>query len=43
MQFTLTLVPGASQTLLLGLGYIENPEDAKWSAPASSTRKRPTP
>ena len=33
MQFTLSLAPGASQTLLLGLGYIENPEDAKWSAP----------
>ena len=29
MQFTLSLAPGASQTLLLGLGYIENPEDAK--------------
>ena len=28
MQFTLPLAAGASQSLLLGLGYIENPEDA---------------
>ena len=40
MQFTLTLAPGASQTLLLGLGYIENPEDAKWSAPGVINKEK---
>ena len=40
MQFTLSLAPGASQTLLLGLGYIENPEDAKWSAPGVINKEK---
>ena len=40
MQFTLTLAPGASQTLLLGLGYIENPDDAKWSAPGVINKEK---
>jgi len=32
--------PVASQTLLLGLGYIENPEDAKWSAPGVINKEK---
>ena len=40
MQFTLTLAPGASRSLLLGLGYIENPEDAKWSAPGVINKEK---
>ena len=40
MQFTLSLAPGASRTLLLGLGYIENPEDAKWSAPGVINKEK---
>ena len=33
MQFGLELLPGQTQELLLGLGYIENPEDEKFEAP----------
>ena len=40
MQFTLSLAPGASRSLLLGLGYIENPEDAKWSAPGVINKEK---
>ena len=40
MQFTLPLAPGASRSLLLGLGYIENPEDAKWSAPGVINKEK---
>ncbi|MBO6039879.1 MAG: glycosyl transferase, partial [Oscillospiraceae bacterium] len=31
-QFDLTLAPGASQELIFGLGYIENPREEKWEA-----------
>ena len=40
MQFTLSLAPGASRSLLLGLSYIENPEDAKWSAPGIINKEK---
>ena len=40
MQFHLTLAPGEEQTLLLGLGYIENPEDEKFSAPGIINKTR---
>ena len=40
MQFHLTLAPGEEQTLLLGLGYIENPEDEKFSAPGIINKSR---
>ncbi len=33
MQFDLTLAPGGCDSLILGLGYVENPEDQKWEAP----------
>ncbi|MBQ4017241.1 MAG: hypothetical protein II608_06845 [Oscillospiraceae bacterium] len=32
-QFTLRLKPGESDTLIFGLGYIENPADQKWEKP----------
>ena len=32
-QFDLTLASGAGDSLIFGLGYIENPEDEKWAAP----------
>ena len=40
MQFHLTLASGEEQTLLLGLGYIENPEDEKFSAPGIINKSR---
>ena len=40
MQFHLTLAPGEEQTLLLGLGYIENPENEKFSAPGVINKTR---
>lgn len=40
MQFTLPLAAGASQSLLLGLGYIENPENAKWAAPGVINKEK---
>ena len=40
MQFTLPLAAGASQSLLLGLGYIENPEDAKWAVPGVISKEK---
>ena len=40
MQFTLSLAAGASQSLLLGLGYIENPEEAKWAAPGVINKEK---
>ncbi len=33
MQFHVELEPEAEETLLLGLGYVENPEEEKFSAP----------
>ena len=31
-QFDFTLAPGGSESLILGLGYIENPVEEKWAA-----------
>ena len=31
-QFKLTLAPGASESVILGLGYIENPREEKWES-----------
>ena len=39
-QFNLTLEPGASDSLIFGLGYIENPEEEKWAAPGRINRSR---
>ena len=33
MQFNISLMPGEETGLILGLGYIENPDDDKWEAP----------
>ncbi len=38
MQFSLTLAPGQEESIILGLGYIENPEDDKWEAPGLINR-----
>ena len=40
MQFCVTLAPGEEQSLLLGLGYIENPEAEKFSAPGVINKAR---
>ena len=40
MQFHLTLAPGESWSVILGLGYLENPEDEKWAAPGVVNRSR---
>ena len=32
-QFNLTLAAGESETILFGLGYVENPREEKWAAP----------
>ena len=39
-QFDLTLQPGEEQSVLFGLGYIENPEEEKFSAPGVINKKR---
>ena len=39
-QFNIRLAPGESDCLLLGLGYIENPEGEKWEAPGIINKKR---
>ena len=39
-QFNLTLAPGQSESLILGLGYIENPEAEKWAAPGVINKTR---
>ena len=38
-QFTLRLKPGESDTLIFGLGYIENPADQKWEKPGVINKK----
>ena len=38
-QFTLSLKPGESDTLIFGLGYIENPADQKWEKPGVINKK----
>ena len=40
MQFHVELEPGAEEFLLLGLGYVENPEEEKFSAPGVINKKR---
>ena len=39
-QFELSLLPGQSETVLFGLGYIENPRDEKWAAPGVINKTR---
>ena len=39
-QFDLTLESGAGDSLIFGLGYIENPEEEKWAAPGRINRSR---
>ena len=39
-EFRLTLKPGESSRLLFGLGYIENPEEEKFSAPSVINKTR---
>ena len=40
MEFDLTLEPGAQQQLVLGLGYIENPQEEKFLAPGVINKTR---
>ena len=40
MQFQICLRPGEEQELLFGLGYIENPENEKFSAPGVINKTR---
>ena len=40
MQFHVPLQPGQTREVLLGLGYIENPEDAKWAAPGVINKEK---
>ncbi len=39
-QFDLTLAPGASETIIFGLGYVENPREEKWEAPGVVNKTR---
>ena len=39
-QFDLSLCPGQSESLIFGLGYIENPQDEKWAAPGVINKTR---
>ena len=39
-QFDLVLAPGESTSLILGLGYIENPAAEKWAAPGVVNKAR---
>jgi len=32
MQFNISLAPGQKETIILGLGYVENPDDDKWES-----------
>ncbi len=38
-QFALCLQPGESDTLLFGLGYVENPAEEKWEKPCVINKK----
>ncbi|MCR5136278.1 MAG: glycosyl transferase [Oscillospiraceae bacterium] len=38
-QFDLALQPGEVQSIVFGLGYIENPEEEKWEAPGRINTK----
>ena len=39
-QFDLTLLPGQSESLIFGLGYVENPQEEKWEAPGVINKTR---
>ncbi len=39
-QFDLTLAPGGSESVIFGLGYIENPQEEKWAAPGVINKTR---
>ena len=39
-EFDLELKPGESESILFGLGYIENPQDEKWAAPGVINKTR---
>jgi cellobiose phosphorylase len=39
-QFDMTLEPGESRDLVFLLGYVENPEEEKWSAPGVANTSR---
>ena len=39
MQFTFELQPDETQSVILGLGYIENPEDDKWESKGIINKK----
>ena len=39
-QFNLELAPGESESLIFGLGYIENPQAEKWAAPGVVNKTR---
>ena len=39
-QFDLTLAPGQQESILFGLGYIENPQNEKWEAPGVVNKAR---
>ncbi|MBE6913361.1 MAG: glycosyl transferase [Ruminococcaceae bacterium] len=40
VQFDMTLAPGESDSVILGLGYIENEQDEKWEAPGVVNKTR---
>ena len=40
MEFDLELAPGQSRSILLGLGYIENPQEEKFTAPGVINKAR---
>ena len=39
-QFNLSLAPGGSESVIFGLGYIENPQNEKWAAPGVVNKTR---
>ena len=39
-QFDFNLAPGASESILFGLGYVENPQEEKWAAPGVINKSR---
>ena len=39
-QFNLELAPGESESVIFGLGYIENPQAEKWAAPGVINKTR---
>ena len=39
-QFDFTLLPGQSESVIFGLGYIENPQEEKWESPGVVNKTR---